>query len=414
MRIAFVVWRFPVLSEPFILNQIVGVLERGHDVQIYALNGAPDDASKVHDLVQRYNLMDRAHLVPPRPETGQAWHVLRRFVGPALWRPWAAARVLARALKSETPLKMLNRAAVLLSAGHFDVVHCQFGSLALPIIEFRKAGLMQGRLVTHFRGVDISSFVRESGEDVYDEVFATGDYFLANCGFFRDKAIALGCPDTRIASHGSGIDLSAFPYRGVTRAEGGRTELISAGRLVEKKGLGHAIQAVAQLVRKGRRVHYTIIGDGPERPRLEALAVELGVAEQVTFLGWRTHTEISQLLAQAHLFLAPCQTAANGNQDAPVNTLKEAMAIGLPVIASRHGGIPELVEHGVSGTLVPERDAAALAAAIDQMLAAPNTWPSIARAGRASVERLYDMNQLNDELVVLYQSLASRPSPQRV
>lgn len=411
MRIAFVVWRFPVISEPFILNQICGLIDRGHDVQIYALNGAPDKKGKVHELVERYDLMSRAHLVDRLPETGQLQHVIKHFSGPALRHPLAALKVLSRARHAVTPLKMLNRAAMLLQAGSFDVVHCQFGSLALPILEFRKAGLMHGRLVTHFRGIDISSFVRENGADVYDEVFSQSDYFLANCAFFKDKAVALGCPETRIAAHGSGIDLSAFPFRPIPRIENGRVDLISAGRLVEKKGLSYALLAVARLVRMGRSVHYAIIGDGPERERLEVLADELGISDHVTFHGWRTHTEISALLAKAHIFLAPCQTAADGNQDAPVNTLKEAMAIGLPVIASHHGGIPELVEDGVSGTLVPERDAEALATAIDQMLKTPENWGRIAHEGRAAVERLYDMNRLNDDLALLYKGLVTSGQP---
>lgn len=405
MRIAFIVWRFPVLSEPFILNQIAGLIDRGHDVQVFALNGAPDGAGKVHDLIERYDLMARAHLVDPLPARGQRAAVIKRIAGPALRNPVKAARVLARARHAATPLKMLNRAAVLLGAGDFDIVHCQFGSLALPILEFRKAGLMSGRLVTHFRGIDISSFVQENGADVYDEVFAKSDHFLANCGFFRDKAVALGCPEARIDAHGSGIDLSMFPFRALPPVGNGPVRLISAGRLVEKKGLITAIRAVAHVLRSGKDVHYEIIGDGPERPRLEALAAELGVADHVTFHGWRTHTEISETLSRAHVFLAPCQTAADGNQDAPVNTLKEAMAIGLPVIASRHGGIPELVEDGVSGFLVPERDAECLTRAIARMIDTPETWGSIAKAGRAAVERLYDMERLNDELVAIYQGL---------
>lgn len=407
MRIAFIVWRFPVLSEPFILNQICGLIDRGHDVQIYALNGAPDGQVKTHELVTRYNLMARAHLVDCLPENGQYIHVLKRFAGPALRNPITALKTIMRAQKAVMPLKMLNRAATLMDAGQFDVIHCQFGSLALPILEFRKAGLMQGRLVTHFRGIDISSFVRENGDDVYDELFDKSDYFLANCEFFRAKAVALGCPDTRIAAHGSGINLSAFPFRPIPPVIDGCVDLISAGRLVEKKGLCYALQAVARLVRMGRNVHYSIIGDGPERARLEALAAELGIADHVTFHGWRTHTEISALLAKAHIFLAPCQTAADGNQDAPVNTLKEAMAIGLPVIASRHGGIPELVQDGVSGSLVPERNAEALATAIDRMLANPDDWHNIVREGRAAVEKLYDMERLNDDLELLYQDLIS-------
>lgn len=414
MRIAFVVWRFPVLSEPFILNQIAGLLDRGHDVEIIAINGRPADTGKVHDLVARYDMLARTRLTPERPEDWRALPKLARVLaGPGLRNPAGLMRLLGQVVRgrAKTPLKMLYRAAALLDAGRFDVVHCQFGSLALPVLQFRKAGLLQGHLVTHFRGIDISSFVQEHGESVYDEVFAESDLFLANCDFFRNKAIALGCPADRIVSHGSGLDLSAFPFRPVPPVNGGPVRLVSAGRLVEKKGLVHAVDAVAAVNRDRRRVHYTIIGDGPERERLQARIRAQGVQDSVDLAGWRTHAEISAMLTAGHIFLAPCQTAENGNQDAPVNTLKEAMAIGMPVVATWHGGIPELVQDGASGFLVPERDPRALAGAVDRLLADPDAWPGMARAGRAAVERLYDMNRLNDELAWLYAGLQPGCAP---
>jgi colanic acid/amylovoran biosynthesis glycosyltransferase len=239
-------------------------------------------------------------------------------------------------------------------------------------------------------------------------LFAEEDLFLANCAFFAEKARALGCPAGRLHVHGSGLDLARFPFRMPRWSDGGPVRLISAGRLVEKKGFLHAVEAVARLNRDGLRASYDIVGDGPERPRLEARIAELGAGAGIRLLGWRDHAELSNLLTASDLFLAPCQTAADGNADAPVNTLKEAMASGLPVLASRHGGIPELVEHGVSGLLVPERDPDALHAALVRLLALREFWPEMARAGRAAVERLYDAQVLNDELVRLYGDILDR------
>ena len=215
-------------------------------------------------------------------------------------------------------------------------------------------------------------------------------------------------------SHGSGIDLTRFPFREVPDIGEEPVRLVSAGRLVEKKGLMHAVEAVAEVNSDTRRVVYSIIGDGPERERLAARACELGAQDSIEILGWKTHAEISEILTRAHIFMAPCQTASNGNQDAPVNTLKEAMATGLPVIATEHGGIPELVEHGKSGLLVPERDTPALTAALREMLDMPERWSAMAHAGRAAVERLYDTNRLNDELVALYEGLLDQPPPSSV
>ncbi len=98
-------------------------------------------------------------------------------------------------------------------------------------------------------------------------------------------------------------------------------------------------------------------------------------------------------------------TAQDGNQDAPVNTLKEAMAMGLPVIGTLHGGIPELVKDGVSGFLVPERDADAIANKLSYLIEHPEIWPLMGKAGRTYVESRYDINRLNDELVQIYRQV---------
>jgi colanic acid/amylovoran biosynthesis glycosyltransferase len=138
---------------------------------------------------------------------------------------------------------------------------------------------------------------------------------------------------------------------------------------------------------------------------LEQLIHDLGADGSIHLLGWRHEAEIIQILDRCHLFIAPSVTAADGNQDAPINVLKEAMAMGLPVISTHHGGIPELVEEGVSGFLVPERDAEALGAQLHYLLQHPDHWPQMGQAGRAFVERHFDLEHLNDLLVARYQQV---------
>ena len=127
----------------------------------------------------------------------------------------------------------------------------------------------------------------------------------------------------------------------------------------------------------------------------------------IHLLGWKNEAEIIQILDQCHLFIAPSITASDGNQDAPINVLKEAMAMGLPVLSTNHGGIPELVEDGISGYLVPERDVDSLVDKLNALLAHPEQWPAMGQAGRAFVERRYDLNHLNDLLVQRYKALLS-------
>ncbi len=415
LKIAFVVWRFPVLSESFILNQIAGLLERGHDVRIHALNGAPDIPTKQHPIVDRYGLMERAYLTPRRTHDDAGIDLAQRLAEKAARHPQAWQR-LARVYKAEAhadPAKFLYRASTLLGLPDYDIVHCQFGNLAPAVLRLRECGMLQGKLVTIFRGQDISRWVTEQGEDVYDELFAQGDYFLANCGYFRQRAMSLGCPAERIHVHGSGIDLERFAFRGRSLPENGPVRIALTGRLVEKKGIEYAIRAVAALARAGHRVELHILGDGPLESRLVSLSSKLGAGDVIKFRGWCDQREVIEILDQSHLFLAPSVTAVNGDQDAPVNTLKEAMAMGLPVVATRHGGIPELVEHEVSGMLVPERDADAIEKALATLLRRHTRWRDYGRAGRTAVERNYNMNVLNDDLVRLYRRLMDEPKLQR-
>ena len=183
------------------------------------------------------------------------------------------------------------------------------------------------------------------------------------------------------------------------------TRIVVVGRLVEKKGVSHAIEAVARLRDSGRAVRLSIVGDGPLRLELESMVEALRVGDRVQFLGSKTREEVAEILAAAHLLLAPSVTAADGDQEGIPNTLKEAMAAGLPVVSTLHSGIPELVEDGRSGFLVPERDSEALADRVGWLVDRPDSWPDMGRAGRSRVEAEYDIAKLSMRLVELYQSV---------
>lgn len=147
------------------------------------------------------------------------------------------------------------------------------------------------------------------------------------------------------------------------------------------------------------------MGDGPLKEQLQQLINDLGVSDQIKLLGQKRQQEVVKILSESSIFIATSITAANGDQDAPVNTLKEAMAMGMPVIGTLHGGIPELVENGVSGFLVPEKDVDALAEKLSWLVEHPLTWVSMGKAGRAYVEEHYDTNRLNERLVEIYQQV---------
>ncbi|MBD0264720.1 MAG: glycosyltransferase, partial [Tolypothrix sp. Co-bin9] len=396
--------QFPVLSETFILNQITGLISRGHEVDIYGYR--PNDISKLHPDVEKYHILEHTYYQPNIPEN-YFWRFLKGL-GLLFSHFYKAPLVLLRSLnifkygKRAASMRLLYATIPLLDADPYDIIHCQFGIFALEGLTLRNIGAIKGKLITSFRGYDISWYVKERGEHVYDQLFTQGDFFLANCEFFRKRAIKLGCDEQKIVVHGSGIDCSKFTFKARYPHPNGTIQIATTGRLVEKKGIEYGIRAVAKVAKTHPKIEYNIIGDGELKEHLQQVIEELDIADKVKLLGWKNQKEIIEILDKTHVFIAPSVTAEDGNQDAPVNTLKEAMAMGLPVIGTFHGGIPELVKDGISGFLVSERDADGISEKLSYFIEHPEVWEQMGRAGRAYVEAHYDMNKLNDELVEIY------------
>ncbi|WP_066426655.1 glycosyltransferase [Anabaena sp. 4-3] len=407
MRIAFIVGNFPVISETFIVNQIIGLIDRGHEVDIYSLGTSSiANHAKLHPNVEKYQLLERTHRHPLVPQN-YLWRFLKAL-GLIITNIHKYPVVILRTInffqygRKAVSLRLIYLVMWLIKAPSYDIIHCQFGELGLEGMILQDIGAMKGKLITSFRGYDISRFLEEKGKNVYDSLFAKGDFFLANCEYFKTRAIKLGCHPHKIVVHGSGIDCNRFPFKQRHPHVDGKIRIATTGRLVEKKGIEYGILAIAQLNKVYQNIEYNIIGDGELKEKLQQLITSLNLNEKVKLLGWKTQPEIIEILEQADIFMAPSVTAKDGNQDAPVNTLKEAMLMGLPVIATAHGGIPELVQDGISGFLVPERDADAIAEKLTYLIEHPENWFAMGYAGRNYVEKNYDLNKLNDELVQIY------------
>ena len=406
LKVAFIIHEFPVLSETFILNQIAGLIDRGCEVDIYAeVSGNID---KVHPIVEKYALLEQTYYLTKLPQT-----LLERLIkGIELIPNYLknCPRQLWRSL-IPFPLTDLTLSGWLLHTiipnfdRDYDIIHCQFGTASFRSLAFRQVNAPSAKLITTFRGYDISSFVQHKGQNIYRQIFRHGDFFLTNCDFFRQRAIYLGCPTDKIKIIRSGLDSDRFTYQPRTIPEDGRVQIATTGRLTEKKGIEYVIRAIAKLILTYPHLQYKIIGEGELRPHFTQLIEELDLTKNIELLGWRTETEIVEILNNTHIFVAPSVTARDGDRDAPINVLKEAMAIGLPVVSTYHGGIPELVEDGKSGFLVPERDAAAIAEKLAYLIQHPQIWSAMGKAGREFVLEHYNLKQLNDDLLDVYLGL---------
>jgi colanic acid/amylovoran biosynthesis glycosyltransferase len=204
-----------------------------------------------------------------------------------------------------------------------------------------------------------------------------------------------------------GVDLRAFVPKESRTPRTGGPSLLTIARLVEFKGVEYALRAVALLVQRYPDLKYRVIGDGPLRSSLEKLRRELGIEANVEFMGARPQEELNAAYEQADLFVLPSILASNGATETQGVVLIEAQAMGLPVVASCVGGIPDSLADGVSGVLVPERNPEALARKLSELLEHPELWPGMGRAGQRFVQERFDSRKLNDRLEELYRQVLS-------
>jgi colanic acid/amylovoran biosynthesis glycosyltransferase len=304
-------------------------------------------------------------------------------------------------------LSALYRLASLIAPGkHYDILHAHFGPVANS---FRFArSLWRAPLVATFHGYDFCVVPREEGPKVYHPLFRTVDAVTVNSEYTRAKVIELGCAAERIHRLHVGLNLDQFCFRDRVRLPAEPVRLLSVGRLVEKKGLEYAIRALASVREHYPDLQYDIIGDGPLHSSLQQLTQQLGLGQNVVLHGARDSLFVQERMAAAHLFILPSVTAADGDQEGTPVSLMEAQASGLPVLSTRHSGIPEVVLDGVSGFLLPERDVEGLAQKLVYLIEHPEVCRAMGARGRQHVESQFDIRKLNEELTAIYEQTVAR------
>jgi colanic acid/amylovoran biosynthesis glycosyltransferase len=215
----------------------------------------------------------------------------------------------------------------------------------------------------------------------------------------------MGCDSDKISVHRTGINLKRFKYREETNRNSKNIKLLSIGRLIEKKGFFFSIRAISIIIKKYPDLIYNIVGDGELKNYLKELILNLGLDDKVNILGYKTSENIIELINYSNILLAPSIKAKNGDQEGIPNSIKEAMAIGVPVISTKHSGIPELVKDNITGCLVPEGSINKLADKIIFLIENKKISELIKLKSRKSIELYYDIEKLNMELLEIYKRL---------
>lgn len=298
--------------------------------------------------------------------------------------------------------KNANDLIGILKKQNAKLIHARFGVSEPELLEVKKK--LGIPMITSFHGFDLPSnkvIYKQYGKNL-KQLFRQGDAFTANSDNHRQILIRYGCPPEKVYTHYSGIDTNKFVYKKREVPAEGKIRILSIGRLVEKKGMRYLIEAFREVHQKYPNARLRIVGDGGLLEELKRLVHSLRLDGKVKFLGALSHDQVLKEIQSAHLFALASITSKTGDQEGIPNVLKEAMACGLPVVSTRHAGIPELVQHRKSGLLVSERDVHALAKALKKLVDNPNKWVKMGRAGRKIVEKHFDLNKQIKHLEQLY------------
>jgi Glycosyltransferase len=325
-----------------------------------------------------------------------ATHFLRRF-----WfrqvrnKPWQISSKELRAL-----IDVLNREKA-------QLLHTFFGHIVVHLLPLIQAWPKPS--IVSFHGADVSVDMekpayRNATKEMLDRVTRV----FVRSASLRRAVVELGCDEDKIDIVRTGIPLDEFPFRERKFPANGEWRFVQASRLIEKKGLATTLHAFTAFLAHYPRATLTIAGEGPMLHEVQELTRKLKIDNRVVLPGFVVPERLREIYYASHIFLHPSETGSDGNQEGIPNSMLEAMASGLPVFATDHGGIPEAIENGVSGILVPERDHEALSYALLEAVQDRHLLARLVRNGAAAVAEKFDQRNQIHRLEEIYLGMIGR------
>ncbi len=447
--VAYVVMGFPRLSESFISNEMLLLESFGMRLRVFAIKAG--DAGIAHGslrapVVYLPRLSSLSGTSLPawlRANLGACWPAHRRLLArrPLAWLRTGASALAMSWRYRKGPLgpprkvfiKEFLQAGVIaeqvLAAGDVSQLHGHFchGATTITWFASRLTGLPFS-FTAHAK--DIYQADQNPGDLLARKLRAAR--FVATCTDANRQHLE-GRRDVHscgVHTVYHGLDTAFFAPRrtpvaavvgqdGPARAGEGfdagavqPPRILAVGRFVEKKGLRHLVDACAMARDGGHRFRCTLLGeDGPELPAIRAAIVRHALQDQVEIRGPVTHAELRELYAAATIFVLPCLIAGDGDRDGIPNVLAEAMAMGLPVVTTAVSGIPEIVDEGRNGLIVPPADAAALARCISQLLGDPALRRRLGAAARQTICERFDSRRTTLALQALFLGAGAGATP---
>lgn len=397
LKVAYILKRFPRLSETFILNEILELERQGIDVRVFSLLRPPPEPQ--HDLLAQLKasvtylsgnadglqtkggVTDGACVRSPISELLGACDVFGDLM------PGKSTEK-----RLSLTMKAVSVALVCQSEG-IQHMHAHFGSDAATVaLLASRISRIPFSYTAHARDI-YHTYIDEETDARMRRAKMAEAKFVATVSDFNKAYLETLAGDrspSRIERIYNGVDLQRFSFSSASgRAD---TEVLAVGRLIEKKGFLDLIEAHRLLAAGGVALRTTIIGDGPDRGELESRISAAGLQGQIELLGALPQNEVLARMRHATLMALPCIVAESGDRDGLPTVLLEALAVGLPAVSTTVSGVPEIIADGEEGLLVLPAEPRQLADAIGIMLGDRAMRARFAAAGRRKAERLFSLS----------------------
>lgn len=381
-RVGYVVKRYPRYSETFIVNEILAHEAAGLELDIFSLR--PPCDSHFQDRIAKVRA-PVTYLTADGAKAASFWSAVNSAADrlPGFWPALEKAQKHSAAEVYQAILlagQVRNRGIAHL--------HAHFATEATTV----------ARLAAAFAGVPYTFTAH--AKDIFHEsadaadrrqklsdaaaVVTVSDY---NC---RYLAKTFGDAAAGVRRIYNGLELTDFPYRSPHERS---DTVVAVGRLVEKKGFADLLDACAVLARRGRRLRCCIVGDGELESDLRRRIAAAGLEDMVELAGPRPQAQVIRIVQEAAVLAAPCVIGNDGNRDGLPTVLLEAMSLGTPCISTDVTGIPEVIQNGETGLVVPQHDPESLAEAVERLLDSPDLRTELAERARALIEREFDIHR---------------------
>lgn len=386
-RIGYVLKRFPRISETFILNEVLELERLGLPIEIFALGEPTEDIR--HEALKR--VQARVTYLPQKSFL-KGWQVREGRYAEGTFQERPFKELFQGEEVPEDSILSLKAAAlaILARARGIQHLHAHFGTDATT------AAMLASRLtrIPYSFTAHAKDIYHESVDRARLKEKIRGARFVITVSEYNRRHLAeLAGEDQsgKILRLYNGIDLNRF--RPGPSIPGEPDLILAVGRLVEKKGFSHLVQACRLLQDRERPFRCLIVGEGPEQASLAQQISTLGLHDRVILVGAQPQEQLLETLKRATALVLPCVVSVTGDRDGLPTVLLEALAVGLPAISTTLAGIPEIIEHGKTGLLVPPGDPILLAKAIEEILANPEFRERLGREGRSKAEEDFDIRK---------------------